>query len=152
MTRPYSRLREIPNYIQEIDNVYVVLLENKKLEIIKMIEVIKDKLINFMNQYNKSKFNFFVNDLNQKIDSINNSNKLTILDAIKSNLSDYEINATKELISINGTQNGTKIAIVSKNEILSSKLINKNNLTDYLEEIKDKLTKLLEDNDQINIL
>ena len=105
-----------------------------------------------MNQYNEYKFNFYLSDLNQKIDSIYNSKKLTILDAIKSNLSNYEINATKELISINGTQNGTKIAIVSKNEILSSKLINKNNLTDYLEEIKEKLIELLENNDEINIL
>lgn len=117
-----------------------------------MIEIIKGKLTNFMNQYNESIFNFYVNDLNQKIDNINNSKKLTILDAIKSNLSDYEINATKELISIKGSQNSSKIAIISKNEIINSKRINKNNLNDYLEEIKERLIELLKDNDEINIL
>ena len=152
MSRPYSRLREIPNYIQEIDKVYDVLLANKKVEIIKIIENIKNKLSNFKNQNNESKYDFYVNDLNNKIDSINYSKKLTILDAIKSNLSNYEINATKELISIKGYENSSKIAIVSKDEILNSKQINKNNLNDYLEEVREKLIKLLEDNDEINIL
>ena len=152
MSRPYSRLRELPNYIQEIDNVYVVLLENKKVEITEIVENIKRKLINFKNQYNEFIYDFYFKDLNQKINDINDSKKLTILDATKSNLANYEMNAIKALISSNGATNSPKIAIVSKNEILNSKLINKNNLNDYLEEIKERLIELLENNDEINIL
>jgi hypothetical protein len=152
MNRPYSRLKEIPNYIQEIENVYNCLLEDKKKEIIKFVDDIKAKLSKYRNNYSEIKLNYYINDLDLKIQNIKFSKKLTNLDAIKSNLFDYEIQAIKDLISITGNENGPKVVIVSKSEIINSKVINKENINSYVEEIKQKLILLLDGNDEISIL
>lgn len=153
MERPYSRLKEIPNYIQEIDKVYNDLLNIKKEELIVLINNIKDKLQDYKNENNISKYNFFIEELNNKILNINNSSKMTILGDIKSNLSDFEIKATTELISItNDANESIKTKVYQKNILFNSKVINKNNLNDYINEIKEKLNQLLEENDEIHII
>jgi hypothetical protein len=79
--------------------------------------------------------------------------KLIVLDATKSNLSSYEENNIKVLLELNKKdENGPKIKVVSANKIIDSKLINKENLDDYVKSIKDKLIELLKENDEINII
>ena len=122
------------------------------IEIINIINDIKLKLTSFKTENNEFKYNYFINELDEKITNIYASKKLTILDATKSNLTNYEVEAIKQLIANSGNKNSSKITIISKNDILDSKLVNKDNLVEYVEEIKERLIKLLENNDEINIL
>lgn len=153
MERPYTRLREIPNYIQEIDKVYNLLLSNKKIELEKEINKIKNNLNQYLNENNKPKLEEIEKDLDFKLENISKMNKLTVLDATKSYITSWEEKYIKELLEVNNKgENSSKIKVIYVKEIINSKLINKNNLDEYVNSIKEKLLELLEDNDEINII
>ena len=72
------------------------------------------------------------------------------------NADDYEESLKKQVKKLieEGQPKGSikKVKVVNKSQILKSKIINKNNIDDYLEDIKKELLNLLNDNDEINII
>lgn len=153
MERPYKRIIEIPNYIDIVDKEYNRLLLDKKDKVNNEISNIENELNKYKNEYNQSTYDSLVFDLNNRKNNVANANKLTMLDALISNLNSFKENAIKELIEKGQPEDsGKKVMVVNKSQILKSKNISKNNIDDYLEDIKKELLSLLNDNDEISII
>ena len=152
MEKPYSEIRNIPNLIQIIDNNYNSLLENKRKELVNYYEQIKDNLYSNVSESNTDIYQAIVNDITIKQSNIESTNKITILDATKSALGEYARKDTLKLLNTDKEKPVTISQVLNADSIVPKEKITKDNVDEYINKVKDKINKLLEDNDEITII
>lgn len=155
MERPYKRISEIPTYIQHVEEIYNSKLKLKKTELLDYVGSIKEEVVKLANDNNKAILDNANRYFENVISDINSVTKITVLEAKKNQLNDYERSVVKDMIesSKSNNESGHKDCVLSKSEIVpSTTLTSKEDIEKYTEEFKKKLEKYLDDNDTIHII
>ena len=160
MQKPYSRIKDLAEIMQQIREAYSSQLSNKKRVIDNHIKQCADQ-VNSQESNNETvklkikSANERFTDFMRKAESINN---LTSLDALITQINSFTDNTILVLgETLNGNaENGNsisqKVVPIKRNELFPIKRLgSKEEVDEYLESIKKKLYSTLEENDGIQI-
>lgn len=151
MKKPYSFISELPNLIQEVNNVYSKLLIEKRKEIITLItnmleEIHNSSITDQLEIVNKAEVDF-----NSKKTIVDNLETLTQLDAMKSQLNNSRQYYLTQLAKSDDEETDT--VTVERTSICSSvKLENEEDIDKYVSDIKEKLMDELKGHDALHII
>jgi len=168
LSKPYGRIKDLPELSQDVRRAYDVLLGQKKEEVYKQITQCMEDVRAFAGagspaeeEIGKADKRF--SEYRQRAVEVTS---LTGLDAMKTQLSNYTNTVCMQLASIireppvsrdedtpgKEPPKSKKIAPVSRHAVFPMKwLRNREDVDTYLEEAKKKLYDALEDNDEIQI-
>ena len=151
MKKPYKCISELPNLIQEVNNVYFNLLIEKRKEIANLIDNILEDIRNSANSDQTEIINKAENDFNSRKNSVNNLDTLTQLDALKVQLASLRQYYLTSLAK--STDKEADTVTVERSSICNSvKLENEEDIDKYVSEIKEKLMDELKGHDALHII
>ena len=151
MPKPYKKISELPNLIQDINNVYGKLLDMKKEEVISDIQAAMAEIHQTADVDQKDIVTKADDALVAKRDSANVAETLTSLDAMKIQVANIRQQYLKALVV--EPDSGTKTVTISRASVcFSAKLENEADIDNYLAELKEKLMEKLEGNDVLHII
>lgn len=151
MPKPYKKISELPNLIQDINNVYGKLLDMKKEEVISDIQAAMAEIHQTADVDQKDIVTKADNALVSKRDSANAAETFTSLDAMKIQVANIRQQYLKALIVEVAPE--IKIATIGRASVcFSAKLESEADIDNYLAELKEKLMEKLEGNDVLHII
>ena len=151
MPKPYKKISELPNLIQDINNVYGKLLDMKKEEVISDIQAAMAEIHQTADVDQKDIVTKADDALVAKRDSANVAETLTSLDAMKIQVANIRQQYLKALVVEVAPE--IKIATIGRASVcFSAKLENEADIDNYLAELKEKLMEKLEGNDVLHII
>lgn len=163
MPKPYGRIKDLPEMIQSVKKAYSTLLDQKKEEVLGIIEQYTDDIHTLAsgksqtnNEVEKSDNHF--NQYKQKAAAAQN---LTTLDAMITQLKKYKdqvYNQIEIILQEQTTKPGEqpikqqKIERIRRENVFPAKhLTSREDVDDYLNSIRQKLYDMIESNDGIQI-
>lgn len=151
MPKPYKKISELPNLIQDINNVYGKLLDMKKEEVISDIQAAMAEIHQTADVDQKDIVTKADNALVSKRDSAKAAETFTSLDAMKIQVANIRQQYLKALIVEVAPE--IKIATIGRASVcFSAKLESEADIDNYLAELKEKLMEKLEGNDVLHII
>lgn len=150
--KPYKRISELPTLMQEIKTVYDALLDLKKSEVVSEVEAAMGEIHQTATKSDQREIIAKAdNALVEKREAAKTAEKLTELDAMKIQIANIRSQYLRALMIEDDSH--VKVANLSRSAICyTAKLKDENDVDEYLAGIKEKLMKLLADNDTINII
>ena len=154
MDRPFSKIAELPNLLNELESEHFNLLSNNKNNLLNKIDSIKKELYLYIKEYNKSIYEYYIIILDQQCNYIENSNKITGVVAQESIVIKIKNEAVNEMLSAKPVvetnndieQQVKEIRLINKNELVeTAKLTTIGEVNTYIENLKVKLYKYVQD-------
>ena len=153
MDRPFKNISEIPVQAQAFEKEYAKMLAEKRDESKKIIDRLIQEVSQYKNDRNASLYAKFEENFKDKKVQVEMTDKITILDAITSNLYNAKEKNIEDLVEAGKEPDEIiKVKIVRKANLLTPKQLTKADVDDYVESIRQQLLAELEDTDKIQII
>lgn len=151
MPKPYNRINELPNLMQEVTKVYNGLLGLKKQEVLADIQSVMAELHQTATVQQRDIIEKADFALTAKRDAANVCETLTALDAMKMQIANIRQQYLKALMAED--EPDVNIATLSRASIcFSAKLENEKDIDEYLAKLKEKLMQSLDEHDVVQII
>ena len=151
MSKPYKSIAELPNLIQNVQNVYGQLLDLKRQDVYSEVEAAMGEIHQTAQSDGKDIVAKADNALIAKKKAAGEATALTQLDAMKIQIAAIRQQYIKALMG--SSKSNEKVATVSRSSLVYSiKLKNEEDIDKYVADIKDELMKKLEGNDVLHII
>ena len=151
MQKPYVRIAELPNLIQEVRSIYNQLLELKKQDVLSEIQAAMAEIHQTAQLDQKGIVAKADDALDAKKKATEDAATMTQLDAMKIQIANTRLQYIKALMV--STKPGEKVATASRSSLgYSVKLKSEDDIDKYVADMKDKLMGLLAGNDVLHII
>lgn len=151
MQKPYVRIAELPNLIQEVRSIYNQLLELKKQDVLSEIQAAMAEIHQTAQLDQKGIVAKADDALDAKKKAAEDAATMTQLDAMKIQIANTRLQYIKALMV--STKPGEKVATASRSSLgYSVKLKSEDDIDKYVADMKDKLMGLLAGNDVLHII
>lgn len=151
MQKPYVRIAELPNLIQEVRSIYNQLLELKKQDVLSEIQAAMAEIHQTAQLDQKGIVAKADDALDAKKKAAEDAATMTQLDAMKIQIANTRLQYIKALMV--STKPGEKVATASRSSLgYSVKLKSEDDIDKYVADMKDKLMGLLAGNDVLRII
>lgn len=151
MQKPYVRIAELPNLIQEVRSIYNQLLELKKQDVLSEIQAAMAEIHQTAQLDQKGIVAKADDALDAKKKAAEDAATMTQLDAMKIQIANTRLQYIKALIV--STKPDEKVATASRSSLgYSVKLKSEDDIDKYVADMKDKLMGLLAGNDVLHII
>ena len=151
MQKPYVRIAELPNLIQEVRSIYNQLLELKKQDVLSEIQAAMAEIHQTAQLDQKGIVAKADDALDAKKKAAEDAATMTQLDAMKIQIANTRLQYIKALMV--STKPGEKVATASRSSLgYSVKLRSEDDIDKYVADMKDKLMGLLAGNDVLHII
>lgn len=152
MERPYRRIAELPNDMQTVEEVYRILLDQKRKEVAAAIQSASDEIVSLAKSEQREIVADAERAFGMKQEDCNRCNSLTGLDAMFAQIANLKQQYAKRLMTLSGTPD-KKIRTVSKEKLcVSANLNSEEEIEKYTSDIRQKLLALLQDGDTVQII
>ena len=151
MQKPYVRIAELPNLIQEVRSIYNQLLELKKQDVLSEIQAAMAEIHQTAQLDQKGIVAKADDALDAKKKAAEDAATMTQLDAMKIQIANTRLQYIKALMV--STKPDEKVATASRSSLgYSVKLKSEDDIDKYVADMKDKLMGLLAGNDVLHII
>ena len=151
MQKPYVRIAELPNLIQEVRSIYNQLLELKKQDVLSEIQAAMAEIHQTAQLDQKGIVAKADDALDAKKKAAEDAATMTQLDAMKIQIANTRLQYIKALMV--STKPDEKVATASRSSLgYSVKLKSEGDIDKYVADMKDKLMGLLAGNDVLHII
>ena len=151
MQKPYVRIAELPNLIQEVRSIYNQLLELKKQDVLSEIQAAMAEIHQTAQLDQKGIVAKADDALDAKKKAAEDAATMTQLDAMKIQIANTRLQYIKALMA--PTKPDEKVATASRSSLgYSVKLKSEDDIDKYVADMKDKLMGLLAGNDVLHII
>lgn len=151
MQKPYVRIAELPNLIQEVRSIYNQLLELKKQDVLSEIQAAMAEIHQTAQLDQKGIVAKADDALDAKKKAAEDAATMTQLDAMKIQIANTRLQYIKALMV--STNPDEKVATASRSSLgYSVKLRSEDDIDKYVADMKDKLMGLLAGNDVLHII
>ena len=151
MQKPYVRIAELPNLIQEVRSIYNQLLELKKQDVLSEIQAAMAEIHQTAQLDQKGLVAKADDALDAKKKAAEDAATMTQLDAMKIQIANTRLQYIKALMV--STKPDEKVATASRSSLgYSVKLKSEDDIDKYVADMKDKLMGLLAGNDVLHII
>ena len=151
MQKPYVRIAELPNLIQEVRSIYNQLLELKKQDVLSEIQAAMAEIHQTAQLDQKGIVAKADDALDAKKKAAEDAATMTQLDAMKIQIANTRLQYIKALMV--STKPDEKVATASRSSLgYSVKLKSEEDIDKYVADMKDKLMGLLAGNDVLHII
>ena len=151
MQKPYVRIAELPNLIQEVRSIYNQLLELKKQDVLSEIQAAMAEIHQTAQLDQKGIVAKADDALDAKKKAAEDAATMTQLDAMKIQIANTRLQYIKALMV--STNPDEKVATASRSSLgYSVKLKSEDDIDKYVADMKDKLMGLLAGNDVLHII
>ena len=151
MQKPYVRIAELPNLIQEVRSIYNQLLELKKQDVLSEIQAAMAEIHQTAQLDQKGIVAKADDALDAKKKAAEDAATMTQLDAMKIQIANTRLQYIKALMV--STNPDEKVATASRSSLgYSVKLKSEDDIDKYVADMKDKLMELLAGNDVLHII
>lgn len=151
MQKPYVRIAELPNLIQEVRSIYNQLLELKKRDVLSEIQAAMAEIHQTAQLDQKGIVAKADDALDAKKKAAEDAATMTQLDAMKIQIANTRLQYIKALMV--STKPDEKVATASRSSLgYSVKLKSEGDIDKYVADMKDKLMGLLAGNDVLHII
>ena len=151
MQKPYVRIAELPNLIQEVRSIYNQLLELKKQDVLSEIQAAMAEIHQTAQLDQKGIVAKADDSLDAKKKAAEDAATMTQLDAMKIQIANTRLQYIKALMV--STKPDEKVATASRSSLgYSVKLKSEDDIDKYVADMKDKLMGLLAGNDVLHII
>lgn len=151
MPKPYKKIAELPNLIQKVNNVYGKLLEFKRRDVISEIQASLGEIRQTAGRDQQNIVDRADKAHEEMKNSASAAETLTALDAMKVRLTGVRQQYLKALVVVEEPQ--VKSATVSRGSLgYVATLKTGDDVNEYVEEIRKRLTGLLDGNDVLHII
>ena len=151
MQKPYVRIAELPNLMQEVRSIYNQLLELKKQDVLSEIQAAMAEIHQTAQLDQKGIVAKADDALDAKKKAAEDAATMTQLDAMKIQIANTRLQYIKALMV--STKPDEKVATASRSSLgYSVKLKSEDDIDKYVADMKDKLMGLLAGNDVLHII
>ncbi len=151
MEKPYRRIAELPNLIQQVQSIYGELLDLKKQDVYSEIQSAMGEIHQSASPKQKEVVTQADRALESKKQAASAVRTLTELDAMKTQIHNTRQSYLKALMVPENPEEKTKT--VSRNAIsYSTRIRSEEDIDEYVATIKEKLMEMLGDNDELHII
>ena len=151
MQKPYVRIAELPNLMQEVRSIYNQLLELKKQDVLSEIQAAMAEIHQTAQLDQKGIVAKADDALDAKKKAAEDAATMTQLDAMKIQIANTRLQYIKALMA--PTKPDEKVATASRSSLgYSVKLKSEDDIDKYVADMKDKLMGLLAGNDVLHII
>lgn len=149
--KPYRRISELPGLMQEVKNVYDRLLSEKRCEIIGIAEAAMSEIHQSASPQQKEVVIRADTALSDKKKAAESTGTMTSLDAMISQINSIRAQYLRVLMT--PEKPDVKTATLQRSTLcLTARLKNAEDIENYLDGIREKLTEALEGNDVVHII
>ncbi len=157
MEKPYKRINELPGMMQDIQNIYQKLLDDKKEDIYSEIQAAMAEVHQAANVTQQDTVKRADDALGEKKQSAAEATSLIALDAMKIQIENIRGQYLKLLVTETAETNSgvpaKKIKTINRSGIcMPRKLETEEEIDSYLSDIKEKLMEMLKENDGLHII
>lgn len=151
MPKPYNRIAELPNLIQQVQNTYNQLLKLKRDDLLSEIQSAMGEIHQTAALEQKDIVTRADNALEAKKNAATQATALTQLDAMKIQIANIRQQYMKALVVVNAPDIDT-VTVNRSSICYTTKLENKNDIDAYVDEIREKLLDMLDGHDVLHII
>ena len=151
MPKPYRRIAELPNLIQQVQNTYNQLLKLKRDDVLSEIQSAMGEIHQTAALEQKDIVTRADNAFEEKKNAATQAAALTQLDAMKIQIANIRQQYMKALIVVNAPDIDT-VTVNRSSICYTTKLENKDDIDAYVEEIREKLLDMLDGHDVLHII
>lgn len=151
MPKPYSRIAELPNLIQQVQNTFNQLLKLKRDDVLSEIQSAMGEIHQTAALEQKDIVTRADNALEAKKNAATQATALTQLDAMKIQIANIRQQYMKALVVVNAPDIDT-VTVNRSSICYTTKLENKNDIDAYVDEIREKLLDMLDGHDVLHII
>ena len=152
LEKPYSRISELPPLMQDITNVYDQLMVIKKDDVLADIQAAMAEIHQTAKPEQTDTVEKADNAFEEKKNAVAEATKLTSLDAMKVQINSLRQQYLKILVVVEEKPNEKNCTVNRSSIAYSTTLKSKEDVDEYVSEVKDKLEELLDENDVVHII